>query len=141
FLRKGKIMRGSLVLFAGAALVFKLAMTLYVPKVERYTQGAAMDFFKSVQGEDVYIQPVGYKTYGHLFYARMQPQNAPHVADYSIKQEVVEWERWLMYDAIDKPVYFITRIDKADKLPHVPGLEMVLNKNGFVVYKRYPNGQ
>lgn len=136
FMQKKQVVKGSTILFVGSACVFKLAMTLYVPKIERYSQGAAIDFFESIAHEDAYVQPIGYKTYAHLFYAGLQKQNAPKVQDYSDKQQVAEWEQYLLTGDIDKPAYFITRIDKKTPLQNTAGLQLVMNKNGFLVYKR-----
>ncbi len=140
-MRKGNIMQGSAIVFVSTALIFKLAMVLYVPKIEKYTQGAAIDFYESIRNEDVYVQPIGFKTYAHLFYARLLPQNAPVISDYSDKKQVADWEQWLLQGDINKPAYFITRIDKQHDLASYPGLQPVMEKNGFLVFKRLPPAQ
>ncbi|MBK8486502.1 MAG: glycosyltransferase family 39 protein [Chitinophagales bacterium] len=137
-MRNGNIMKGSVILFISTAIVFKLAMIVYVPNIEKYSQGAAIEFYESISDEDVYLQPIGFKTYAPLFYAKLLPQNAPKVSDYSDKKQVAEWEKWLLNGAIDKPAYFITRIDKKNTLESNPKLNLLMNKNGFLVYKRMP---
>ena len=49
-------------------LITNLTIKIIIPKVERYTQGAAIDFYKSIEGEDCYVEVLGFKSYAHLFY-------------------------------------------------------------------------
>lgn len=49
-----------------------LAIVMITPRVEKYSQGAAIDIYRSIvaeeRDEDVIIYPYGFKTYAHLFY-------------------------------------------------------------------------
>lgn len=141
FMRKGRLVQGVLLLFFGSAVAFKLAMLLVVPKVEAYSQRAAIDFYKSLEGQDVYIQAVAFKTYADIFYAKLQPENKPRAADYTDKEQKAAWENWLINGDIDKPVFFITRVDKETVLDKKPDIVQIGEKNGFVMYKRNVPGQ
>jgi 4-amino-4-deoxy-L-arabinose transferase-like glycosyltransferase len=120
--------RAAVIFFAGTALVIFFASAIIVPKVERYSQGAAIDFFIARQGEDCYTHTLGYKSYGDLFYTHKE--NPSNLNSYS--------EQWLLTGPIDKPVYFVTKVDRVDKWegPQYPGLKELYRKNGFVFMKR-----
>jgi len=116
-------------LFVGTAVVVFFASAIIVPKVERYSQGAAIDFFIARQGEDCYVHTLGYKSYGQLFYTRKEKPANPNSYD----------EQWLLTGAIDKPVYFVTKIDRIqhwEDPAKYPGLYELYRKNGFVFLKR-----
>jgi 4-amino-4-deoxy-L-arabinose transferase-like glycosyltransferase len=117
------------VLFAGTAVVVFFASAVIVPKVERYSQGAAIDFFIARQGENCYVHTLGYKSYGDLFYTRKQQPTNPN-----------SWnEQWLLTGPIDKPVYFVTKIDRVqhwEDAAKYPDVHELYRKNGFVFLKR-----
>ena len=138
FFRKARLKEGIFVLFIGNAFALKLAMILIVPKVEAYTQRAAIDIFKELEGQDVYVAPIGYKTYADAFYQRLDIEHKPKLDDYSDKQQKQDWERWLMQGDIDKPAYFITRNDKKTSLNDYSDIILLKEKNGFLLYKRTP---
>ncbi len=67
---RNAVLKGMLFLFystAGFLFVYLLAV---VPKIERYSQGPAIDFYKTLVGKDVYVWPVGFKSYAQYFYAQ-----------------------------------------------------------------------
>jgi 4-amino-4-deoxy-L-arabinose transferase-like glycosyltransferase len=116
-------------LFVGTAIVVFFASAIIVPKVERYSQGAAIDFFIARRGEDCYVHTLGYKSYGDLFYTlKEKPAN---VNSYD--------EGWLLKGPIDKPVYFVTKVDRVNHWEDTtiyPELHELYRKNGFVFLKR-----
>jgi hypothetical protein len=119
------------VLFAGTAIVVFFASAIIVPKVERYSQGAAIDFFIARQGENCYVHTLGYKSYGDLFYTHKEQPANPNSWD----------ERWLLTGAIDKPVYFVTKIDRVqhwEDPAKYPDIHELYRRNGFVFLKREP---
>ena len=102
---------------------------MVVPKIERYTQGAALDFYESKRGQDVYIHPLGFKSYAHLFYFRKP-------VSYVSAQKGEKYEDWLLNGKVDKPVFFVTKFDRFDDYKNHPNLEFILEKNGFIFLKR-----
>jgi 4-amino-4-deoxy-L-arabinose transferase-like glycosyltransferase len=100
---------------------------MIVPKIERYTQGAAIDFYESKRGQDVYVHALGFKSYAHLFYFQKPLSQNP-------KQEITE--DWLLNGEVDKPVFFVTKFDRFDEYRNHPNLELIEEKNGFVFLKR-----
>jgi hypothetical protein len=121
--------RAARVFFVGTALVIFFASAIIVPKVERYSQGAAIDFFIARQGENCYVHTLGYRSYGDLFYTHKEKPTNLNSYD----------EDWLLTGPIDKPVYFVTKVDRNDKWegrPQYPELKELYRKNGFVFLKR-----
>ncbi|MGH2646682.1 MAG: hypothetical protein ACRDE8_03910, partial [Ginsengibacter sp.] len=125
-LNKNKFKQAAWVLFSGTAIVIFLASAIIVPKVERYTQGAAIDFFIQRQGEDCYVNTLGYFSYAQLFYTKKEKPVNPKSYD----------EQWLLTGDIDKPVYFVSRIDRIDNFKQYTDLEELYRKNGFIFLRR-----
>jgi 4-amino-4-deoxy-L-arabinose transferase-like glycosyltransferase len=125
-LRQKKFVQASWIFFGGTAIVIFLAASIIVPKVERYSQGAAIDFFEERKGEDCYVKPIGYKTYAHLFYT----EKPRVVNEKSYDQE------WLLAGDIDKPVYFVTKTNRLHQYTQYTELKELYRKNGFVFLKR-----
>lgn len=107
---------------------------IVVPKIERYTQGAAIDFYESKRGQDVYVQVLGFKSYAHLFYFQKPPSSVtPSKQSF---QKEGDYENWLLNGKVDKPVFFVTKIDRFDEYRNNPNLEVIKEENGFVFLKR-----
>src|SRR5690606_763139 len=70
FFAKKKNTRGILFLFYSTALCLFIYLLSVVPKIEQYSQGPAIKFYESLQAQDVYIWPVGFRSYAHYFYAK-----------------------------------------------------------------------
>ena len=118
--------KGMLVLFATQIMIIQVTVLHFTPKVEAFSQRAAIEFFEQFQGKDVYVKVLGYKSYAHMYYSRKMPQpNDNH-----------NNEEWLLNGDIDKPAYFICKITTADKYRALPQLEEIGSKNGFVFFKR-----
>lgn len=132
-------LKGATILLLGSALVFKAAMVAIVPKVEAYTQRAAIDFFIEKSAEDAYVAAIGYKTYADAYYGALQPENKPQLQDYSDKEQKMAWETWLLQGDIDKVAYFVTRLDRKTILNETEGIQFLYSKNGFQFYKRLPD--
>lgn len=127
-LNKNKFQKAAVVLFGGTAIVIFLASAIIVPKVERYTQGAAIDFFIQKQGEDCYVNTLGYFSYAQLFYVQKEKPVNQNSYD----------EQWLLTGDIDKPVYFVSKVDRIDKYKQYTELKELYRKNGFIFLERDP---
>ena len=111
-------------------IVFTYTAYIFVaPGIERYTQNAAIEYYKKLESKDTYVATLGYKSYAHLFYSKFKPQQ--HKSYLS--------KDWLGNGNIDKPAYFSIKIHKRDKYTQrYPKLECSDKKNGFVFCKREP---
>lgn len=132
FSRKGGMLKPTLVITATVPLFMFLAMYLIVPRIEAYSQRAAIDFFRSVSREDAYLETIGYKSYAHLFYGRIRNHTHEQARDKS----------WLLTGDIDKPAYFSIKINRKEKfMKEYPHIEYMYEENGFVFFSRKPGIQ
>ncbi|HHB78795.1 MAG TPA: glycosyltransferase family 39 protein [Saprospiraceae bacterium] len=115
-------------LFLGTALFVWLTLSFYIKKIEKYSQNAAIEFFKSKQEEDCYILPVGYKSYAHLFYAKIKPHHNKKAYDTD----------WLTDGPVDKTTYLVGKITSLNYLKNRPDAKEIYRKNGFIVFVRHP---
>ncbi|WP_128545514.1 ArnT family glycosyltransferase [Larkinella soli] len=120
---------GTVALFLATPLLLWFVLPVIVPKIERYTQGAVIDFYEAKQEQDIYIEPIGYKSYAHLFYFRKQPQTNPN----SYRED------WLINGPVDKPTFFVTRNINLDQYRYNPNLEVIGEESGFVFLRRKPS--
>lgn len=118
--------KGMLVLCAVQVITIQVTVLHFTPKIEAISQRAAIEYFQSFIGKDVYVHVLGYKSYAHLFYTQKQPQTNNYYDN----------EEWLLTGNIDKPAYFICKVMEADKYRSMPQLEETGSKNGFVFFKR-----
>jgi 4-amino-4-deoxy-L-arabinose transferase-like glycosyltransferase len=130
FLRKRNVQIAVISLFATVLVFVNLTLVCVVYRIEGYSQRAAIEFFKSLQGKDVYIHPLRYKSYAHYFYAHKgKPDN-----------EFSYDSNWLLTGDIDRDAYFVVKVNRAEKtLEKYPDLEVLYSKNGFVFLKRSSN--
>lgn len=75
---------GVRLLALGTAVTIFLTMPLIVPLIESISQRSAIEFFKSFQGEKVYLETYGYKSYAHYFYGRTQPNFAHQMDEHAL---------------------------------------------------------
>jgi hypothetical protein len=102
-------------------------IVVIVPRVEGYTQNAAITFYKSRQGEACYVKTVGFKSYADLFYAAKTPTENLNANN----------EDWLIFGEIDKPVYFVMKNTRSEEFErNFPHIKRLFKKNGFVFYMR-----
>ena len=98
-----------------------------VPEIEAVSQRPAIEFFKELRGQDVYVNVIGYKSYAHYFYFRQNPMES--------HQKTLEWQ---LNGDIDKPVYLVTRIDRLAETANYPELKEVKRSGGFILLVRNP---
>ena len=99
---------------------------IFVPKIEIYSQRALIEFFKSKAGEDVYLQNLHFKSYATWFYGKTSPPENENYYNHE----------WLLTGAIDKDVYFVTKIHRAHLVEEYNEVQEIGRKNGFVFYLR-----
>ena len=132
FLSKRLTTQNQIIASLIATLLFIYStVVVIVPKVEGYTQNAAIEFYKSRQNEDCYVKTVGFKSYADLFYTAKKPT----------KNLNSNLEDWLIFGAIDKPVYFVMKNTRSEEFKrNFPHIKRIGEKNGFVFYKREVKG-
>ena len=122
-------------------IIIQLTVIHFTPKIEVYSQRAAIDYFKGLEGQNVYIHSLGYKSYATMFYAKTQPATDPHYRCIRLDKKGKEVqpeanEQWLLKGTVDKPVYFICKIQDSVKYAAMPQLMETGSANGFVFFSR-----
>lgn len=127
---KTKPKTGITVIFSTAIIFTFTAYIFVAPRIERYSQNAAIEFYKTLENQDAYVATLGYKSYAHLFYSKFKPQDHKKYLS----------KEWLAEGDVDKPAYFSIKIHKSEKIfKRFPRLEFLYKKNGFVFCKREPH--
>lgn len=136
-LQKGDFVKGFMTLFSSTAIIMSAFLILIAPKIEYHMQGAAVEFYQSMQGNGCYVQPlkIGNYKYGHLFYTRKPPELS---AQYNPNIPKENYEEWLLQGEIDRPVFFLTKNTKADKYLKNLDIIKLYEKNGIVFMVRRP---
>jgi 4-amino-4-deoxy-L-arabinose transferase-like glycosyltransferase len=114
-------------IIVSSAIFVNSVMIFFVPRIERYSQHAMIEFLKSKQNEDCFIEVTGFKSYAHYFYGLKLPEK-------SIDRNEV------LFGKFENPVYIITKVNRAEDLKtYQPFVEEIYRKNGFVFFKRIPH--
>ena len=109
-------------LMASGILIIMVYMAIVVPKIEGYTQATPIDFYVSKVGQNVYIETVGFKSFAHLLYFQ-KPSGSP------------SGEKLLEAKQVDRPAFFVMKVDAEEKFKYHPNLIFIKEENGFLFYK------
>ena len=119
-----------LYLMASMLVSFLIILTAFVPKIEAYTQRAAIEFYASKANENCYVTPVHYKSYAHLFYTNKQKQKNPKHSNVN----------WLIDGETDKPVYCVLKNTESSKFQEKnTHFKLLYKKNGFAFFEKIQN--
>lgn len=129
FIRRQQVYKGLLVYGLATLIVLTIYLKMVVPKIEKYSQGAIIEFYQSIQGEDVYVMPVSFKTYAHYFYFR-QPK-------YSGIPSGADRQEWMTRSNVDKPVYIIVKVTE-QYVKDLPDVKLIRQAGGYLIYRREP---
>jgi len=121
-LQINKNAKRSLIALLSASLFFIVFTILVVtPRIEGYSQRAAIDFFVSKNDASVYIKNLNYKSYAPLFYTKKTMGHSEISKDS------------LLFGHIEKDACFIFKnIHQESIFNTYPQLEKLYEKNGFV---------
>ncbi len=152
--RKGKE-KAAYGLFITTLITTWLLTLTITPKIEQYSQGPAIEFYENLRGNDCYVETINFKSYAYMFYTNRQPShNSPPMLAY-IKQSQEQMSKeghaaafsfnlmsmnWMLYEKIDKPAYFVIKVNEADEaIKNNPSLKEIYRKGGFAFLKREPD--
>jgi 4-amino-4-deoxy-L-arabinose transferase-like glycosyltransferase len=126
---KKRFVSGFIVLMVGSVFCVQAFLIVFTPGIEQYSQGGPIAFYKEHSGEDAYVRSL-FKSYADLYYGKKKPGMHPKSYD----------RQWLLHGDIDKPVYFVGRInqDKEYSKPEY-NLKRLKAQYGFVYYRRDPD--
>ena len=138
-------------LFLSSMVIINISINTITPHIERYSQGAMIDFLDEKSREDVYTDVIGLKSYAQLFYGKRTPKDVnnprfkawaartyPDVAEFDAIKWRSAYGKWLREGDIDKPVWMVTNARKQQLFIGMPGFEPRGNKNGFYFFYRAP---
>jgi hypothetical protein len=121
-----KAAKSLVVLFIFSLIGTNLATVMIAPKVEPYSQGAAIEFYISKQHEKAVIEPLGFKSYAQLFYAQ-RPASLGGIKEEDVFTSMVP---------ADVQAYCVVKIQNAATYEkRFPQLQKLYEKNGFVFYQ------
>ncbi len=126
FFYKKQNWKGILFLFYSTAICLFIYLLAVVPKIEKYSQGPAINFYESLAGKDVYVWPIGFKSYAQYFYAKKPASPVYGEAD----------EEFLLKGNIDKPAFFVVKITNTGFDSTCNGCRLIKQEGGFKFYKR-----
>lgn len=117
------------VFFISQAISITAIVYHFTPKIEAYSQGAAISFYQSVETEeDAVIFPVGMKSYAYLFYSqkKLPDSNEKHS---SSPMQVME-------ERLDLTLYLVVRNFNEDQIQRdFPKAKKMDERNGYLLYK------
>jgi hypothetical protein len=117
---------GAVGVFGSSALCLFFFMFVFADKIEQYSQGGPIAFYKAHATEDAYVCSL-FKSYTDLFYSRRPPPAKPRINDIN----------WLLRGPIDKPAYFVARTTQSKPYDDPAlGLVRLAAEYGFVYYRR-----
>ena len=123
---KLNIAKAILWIFICSLLGTNLAITLITPKVEPYSQGAAIEFYQSKKNEKAVIEPLNFKSYAQLFYAERPSWLGGIKEDDVFTQKVPPGVN----------AYCVIKVQNAKKYEErYPQMVKLYEKNGFVFYQ------
>ncbi len=139
---RNEMKKGIITLAFAQILTIQFTILHFTPKIEGYSQRAAIAFYEQFKGKAVYVQPVGFKSYANLFYTEKQPATNHNYyvlgktdADGKAVQPHADQD-WLMHGTVDRPTYFICKIQNVKDLDSQPGIIRIGVEYGFVFYVR-----
>lgn len=152
-LRKNNFKLAIPILFGSVMVTTTLAMILFAPRVEEYSQRTAIDYWKSHNYSEYYRESLGYKSYAQLFYGNIQPgieqnpyflafkkENEKRLTDSTAsttQNEMHIQQEWMLTGVIDHPAYFVSKNSYEEMVKqYYPLLRKTGEKNGFVFWER-----
>ena len=149
----------SLILYSIAmGLNFSLLCKFVVPNIENVIQGSAVSFYEDISSEKKYLTTVGFKSYAHYFYSKIDLLDS-NDSLYNAKKKILKTNfnslslnelssedktrfnnyvlSWYINGNIDRPVYFATKKNKINsQLEAAKNLIVIKDFGGFKFYKR-----
>jgi hypothetical protein len=120
--------KGFITLFYATAFCIFFYLKVVVPKIEGYSQAPAINFYKSISGQDVYVTTFRFYSYAPYFYFSKMPGENIENRD----------KEWMLNGKIDKPVYIVAKSTSRKILDSNPDYKFIKQEGGFLFYFRLP---
>lgn len=141
-------LKSFMLLFYSTAICLSLYLISVVQKIEGYSQAPAINFYKSLVGQDAYVTTYGFRSYAQFFYFQKQPDKKLQESrdkgqgaidkgeDVGGKEEENRELNYLLTGPIDKSAYFVTKVTTTDLPVACPECRFIRQDGGFLFYKR-----
>jgi 4-amino-4-deoxy-L-arabinose transferase-like glycosyltransferase len=114
-------------IFISTMIFTNICLLVIAPRIEQYSQNAAISFYKKISKEDCYLEAFGFKSYAIYYYFNKQKP---------LNEKAYDME-WLLNGNVDKPVYFVCKNFHEEEFSKTyVEFKKVESKNGFVFFKR-----
>jgi len=138
-------------LFFGSLLsVYSLIMVI-APKVEQYSQHAAIEFYEQCAKHKFYVETIGFKSYATLFYGELESTFKTNTsfnnyvlqkkADYEAQNLNIDVSyslirtQWMKDIVSNRTCCFVSKLKDGDDIKlNWPQLTELYRKNGFIFY-------
>ena len=128
-IKQKQFFKGILAIFYGTAFCIFFYLISVVPKIEGYSQAPAINFYKSISGQDAYVTTIGFYSYAPYFYFRKMPGGNIESSN----------KEWLLNGEIDKPVFIVTKSTAKSLFDKHPDCIFIKKEGGFLFYYRLPH--
>lgn len=128
-------------MFSLLSISIGLFLTIFPAKIAGYTQNTALNYYRTLKAQNVYIETLRFKSFAQYFYGEKRgfsKAEAAHCKDADGNYHIDVLRQWYLEGDIDKPVYFVVKSIHLDEYIHLPQLELLQNKHGFALLKREP---
>jgi 4-amino-4-deoxy-L-arabinose transferase-like glycosyltransferase len=122
---KVKIYRALVTVGMTVGFTLLLFSFFILPGIESLSQGPAINFYKTLENKDVYVETIGFKSYAPFFYTKVKPKS--HTQSDNMD--------WLIRGNIDKDVYFVTKSNNFE-LEKYQDIQKIRSEGGFSFYIR-----
>jgi hypothetical protein len=140
--------------YSALLLFIYLSINILVPKVEQYTQRAAIDFYKAVSQHHCYVETHNFKSYAYLFYSETKPEDYTNPDQLeSIGRYLDDAEKdgnsrytvfatancvWMKLGKIDRPAYIVCKTKDDEDMFNTDGFTKLYDRNGYSFFVRMP---
>lgn len=126
---KKKIFKQVVGIFATTLIFTVLTIFIITPRIEQYSQDAAIEFYQSHTSGNCYMEVWGFKSYAQYFYSRIKPPIGKAIS-----------KEQLLNGKVNKPVYVVTKnFDRHIFEKRYPAFTLLYMKNGFAFFGRPGN--
>jgi 4-amino-4-deoxy-L-arabinose transferase-like glycosyltransferase len=135
-------------------ITLMLCINVFTSRATLVSQQAAIDFYRQCGQHDCYVESFRYKSYAPLFYGNRQPKHFQHPdflpflkekqkyylnqGESPVKHISMIYTMWLLEHELDKPAYFVCKIQDEKELFTNLKMRKLYSKNGFSFFVKMP---
>jgi 4-amino-4-deoxy-L-arabinose transferase-like glycosyltransferase len=117
---------GIALMLLSTTLCMQCVIYFFVPNIEGYSQRAAIEFFEKHRNRNQIVEVLGYKSYAQYFYTnKQQPKDTLELNTH-----------YVLTHPMQKPAFFVSKVERADEFIRDYHLLKIGEKNGFVFLRK-----